>query len=316
MKRKQITAILMSAIMTVSACMPMNSMQAMAAENAGASGTAAEAAVTAEQPDEAQDTGESEEPQVIEPETPAPTVTGDENGENSGNSVSAEDTGDKNGAASEDATVGDTGDADEGSIEVAEVGNSEITEIGGTDAAAGEEAELTHDGLGKDAIEETEEETAKKDAKKLEDPTNEDFANAVDISCGDTWDVVLNSEHPFEMYRFTPEQSGRYTITSFSDGDNADNYVELYDDNHNCIESNDDHNGSSLFELNSYLEQGNTYYYRVRMYYEDGEGGFTVSLTKSSLYVGDTYHYVHCAPGESVTLSVNVFIVHRERASH
>ena len=150
-----------------------------------------------------------------------------------------------------------------------------------------------------------EEETAKKDAKKLEDPTNEDFANAVDISCGDTWDVVLNSEHPFEMYRFTPEQSGRYTITSFSDGDNADNYVELYDDNHNCIESNDDHNGSSLFELNSYLEQGNTYYYRVRMYYEDGEGGFTVSLTKSSLYVGDTYHYVHCAPGESVTLSVN-----------
>ena len=305
MKRKQITAILMSAIMTVSACMPMNSMQAMAAENAGASGTAAEAAVTAEQPDEAQDTGESEEPQVIEPETPAPTVTGDENGENSGNSASAEDTGDKNGAASEDATVGDTGDADEGSIEVAEVGNSEITEIGVTDAAAEEEAAQTSDGLGKDAIEETEEETAKKDAKKLEDPTNEDFANAVDISCGDTWDVVLNSEHPFEMYRFTPEQSGRYTITSFSDGDNADNYVELYDDNHNCIESNDDHNGSSLFELNSYLEQGNTYYYRVRMYYEDGEGGFTVSLTKSSLYVEDTYHYVHCAPGESVTLSVN-----------
>ena len=172
---------------------------------------------TAGRGDEAQDTGESEEPQVIEPETPAPTVTGDENGENSGNSVSAEDTGDKNGAASEDATVGDTGDADEGSIEVAEVGNSEITEIGGTDAAAGEEAELTHDGLGKDAIEETEEETAKKDAKKLEDPTNEDFANAVDISCGDTWDVVLNSEHPFEMYRFTPEQSGYYIITSSSD---------------------------------------------------------------------------------------------------
>ena len=70
MKRKQITAILMSAIMTVSACMPMNSMQAMAAENAGASGTAAEAAVTAEQPDEAQDTGESEEPQVIERQKP------------------------------------------------------------------------------------------------------------------------------------------------------------------------------------------------------------------------------------------------------
>ena len=75
MKRKQITAILMSAIMTVSACMPMNSMQALAAENADASGTAA-AVVEEEQADSAQDTVEVEEPQSTEPETPAPAVNG------------------------------------------------------------------------------------------------------------------------------------------------------------------------------------------------------------------------------------------------
>ena len=302
MKRKQITAILMSAIMTVSACMPMNSMQAMAAENAGASGTAAEAAVTAEQPDEAQDTGESEEPQVIEPETPAPTVTGDENGENSGNSVSAEDTGDKNGAASEDATVGDTGDADEGSIEVAEGGNSEITEIGGTDAAAGEEAELTHDGLGKDAIEETEEETAKKDAKKLEDPTNEDFANAAVIEPGNTWSVSLNEEHLFEIYRFTPEESGYYTIVSSGDG-YVDNFVELYDEDYNWFEQDDDDNDNGHFKLKTYLEQGYTYYYRVRMNSDSMSGTFSISFLKNSLQVADGYWNITCMPGESVTLT-------------
>ena len=85
MKKKQITAILMSAIMTVSACMPMNSMQALAAENADASGTAAVAAVEAEPSDTAQVSAEAEEPQGTEPEAPAPTVSGDENVEGSGN---------------------------------------------------------------------------------------------------------------------------------------------------------------------------------------------------------------------------------------
>ena len=49
MKRKQITAILMSAIMTVSACMPMNSISAMAADKAGAGATEVAAEATAAQ---------------------------------------------------------------------------------------------------------------------------------------------------------------------------------------------------------------------------------------------------------------------------
>ena len=49
MKRKQITAILMSAILTVSACMPMNSISAMAADKAGAGATEVAAEATAAQ---------------------------------------------------------------------------------------------------------------------------------------------------------------------------------------------------------------------------------------------------------------------------
>ena len=57
MKRKQITAILMSAILTVSACVPMNSISAMAADKSGAGATevAAEAAAAQESTETAQE---------------------------------------------------------------------------------------------------------------------------------------------------------------------------------------------------------------------------------------------------------------------
>ena len=45
MKRKQITAILLSAIMTVTACVPMNSISAFAAESSGAGNTETAAVV-------------------------------------------------------------------------------------------------------------------------------------------------------------------------------------------------------------------------------------------------------------------------------
>ena len=164
MKRKQITAILMSAIMMVSACMPMNSMQALAAENADASGTAAVAAVEEEQADSAQDTAEVEEPQAAEPEIPAPAVNGDENGDESGNSASTEDPDNNKGTGAEgvtEDTKGDTEVADEGSTEVTEDDSFEAADEGVTDAVAEEEAVQTSDGQDKDAIEENEEETAK-----------------------------------------------------------------------------------------------------------------------------------------------------------
>lgn len=312
MKKKQITAILMSAIMTVSACMPMNSIQALAAENADASGTAAVAAVEAEPSDTAQVTAEAEEPQGTEPEAPAPTVSGDENVEGSGNNGASADTGDNKDTGAEDVTesgttegtASGTEESTESITAAAEDGSGETAEEGGTDAVAVEETAQTSDGLDKDAVEETEEELTKKDAKKLEDPTSEDFADATGIALGDTWSVSLSSEHPFEMYRFTPEESGIYSIAASSD-DGVDNYAELYDESLKLIATDDDGNDDGSFNLTYHLEQGYTYYYRVRMYDEDSEGSFTVSLTKRKLYVEKRYCYVDCKAGESVTLTVN-----------
>ena len=47
MKRKQLAAIVLSAIMAVSACVPVNGISAAAAENAGAESTEASLAVEA-----------------------------------------------------------------------------------------------------------------------------------------------------------------------------------------------------------------------------------------------------------------------------
>ena len=93
MKRKQITAILMSAILTVSACMPMNGISAMAAETAGAGATevAAEAAAAQEPQQEpaaepAQEpaaeptqepTAEPQQEPAVEPTQPETTENGD-----------------------------------------------------------------------------------------------------------------------------------------------------------------------------------------------------------------------------------------------
>ena len=92
MKRKQITAILMSAILTVSACMPMNSISAMAADKAGAGATevaaeatAAQESAAAVQEPEAEPAAEptvepTQEPAAepaVEPQQPETTETGD-----------------------------------------------------------------------------------------------------------------------------------------------------------------------------------------------------------------------------------------------
>ena len=76
MKRKQITAILMSAILTVSACMPMNSISAMAAENAGAGATevAAEAAA-AQEPQQEPAAEPTQEPAAEPTQEPAAEPT-------------------------------------------------------------------------------------------------------------------------------------------------------------------------------------------------------------------------------------------------
>ena len=181
MKRKQITAILMSAIMTVSACMPM-SMPTLAAENAGASETAAAATVEAEpettgeavDPEPAPEitpevpTGEEPgaEPQGTEPEDPAPVENGEDNKEVSGDAATTA-------AEDEESAIGAT----EGSTSVE-------SEAAAEDPNATEQSSEDH----KKDTEEGEEVKTEKPAKEAQ---QYDFGSAEEINLGDSIDVSV-----------------------------------------------------------------------------------------------------------------------------
>ena len=265
MKRKQITAILMSAIMTVSACMPM-SMPTLAAENAGASETATAATVEAEpettgeavDPEPAPEitpdapTGEEpgSEPQGTEPVDPAPSDDGEDNKEVSGDVATTP-------VEDEDSAIGAT----EGST-------SADSEIAAEDPdAADQTAEDQKDG------EEKEEVPKEKPAKTAQQG---DFGSAEDIYVGDSRYVSVTDNSPYHYFRFIPEESGEYKFYSES---GYDTYVTLYDEDENEINHNDDSETDSDFCLIAYLEGGTTYYFETRQY-SLWSAEFTVYLEK------------------------------------
>ena len=295
MKRKQITAILMSAIMTVSACMPM-SMPTLAAENAGASETAAAATVEAEPeaveevaPEPAPEitpdapTGEEpgSEPQGTEPEDPAPSDNGEDDKEVSGDAAttSAED---------EDSAIGAT----EGST-------SADSEIAADDPdAADQTAEDQKDG------EEKEEVQKEKPAQKAQEG---DFDSAEDIYVGDSRYVSVTLSSPYHYFRFTPEQTGKYKFYSESD---VDTVVLLYEETEH-IDYNDDDGDGSNFSLERTLFAGHTYYYETRLY-DYSNGSYTVHLEQVSsakFEIAEDLEetlYVTCPVTDPVYLSPNV----------
>ena len=295
MKRKQITAILMSAIMTVSACMPMG-MPTLAAENAGASETAAAATVEAEpeaveevDPEPAPEitpeapTGEEPgaEPQGTEPEDPAPSDDGEDDKEVSGDAAttSAED---------EDSAIGAT----EGST-------SADSEIAAEDPdAADQTAEDQKDG------EEKEEVQKEKPAQKAQEG---DFDSAEDIYVGDSRYVSVTLSSPYHYFRFTPEQTGKYKFYSESD---VDTVVLLYEETEH-IDYNDDDGDGSNFSLERTLFAGHTYYYETRLY-DYGNGSYTVHLEQVSsakFEIAEDLEetlYVTCPVTDPVYLSPNV----------
>ena len=288
MKRKQITAILMSAIMTVSACMPM-SMPTLAAENAGASETAAAATVEAEpeageivDPEPAPEitpdspTGEEpgSEPQGTEPEDPAPSDDGEDDKEVSGDAAttSAED---------EDSAIGAT----EGST-------SADSEIAAEDPdAADQTAEDQKDG------EEKEEVQKEKPAQKAQQG---DFGSAEDIYVGDSRYVSVTDNSPYHYFRFIPEESGDYKFYSES---GYDTFATLYDEDENEIKSNDDGDVDTDFCLTAYLYEGTTYYFETRQY-SNGSAEFTVYLEKdqsSTFTIADGLEETVDATVDSIT---------------
>ena len=297
MKRKQITAILMSAIMTVSACMPM-SMPTLAAENAGASETAAAATVEAEpettgeavDPEPAPEitpevpTGEEPgaEPQGTEPEDPAPVENGEDNKEVSGDAATTA-------AEDEESAIGAT----EGSTSVE------------SEAAAEDPNAVENTAEDNKINEDSEEEKSNKPAK-IASAHDTDFNEAVDIHVGDSSTVSVTLEEPYYIYRFIPDRTGLYAFYSES---SADTYVVLYNGNGDYLQDDDQSGDESNFRLEKNLKAGETYYFVTSEYFKE-QATYTVHLelleeTKFEI-LGDLNETVSVTPGEAAYCVVEV----------
>ena len=321
MKRKQITAILMSAIMTVSACMPMNGISAMAAETAGAGATevAAEAAAAQEPQQEpaAEPTQEpaaepavepTQEPQAepaaeptVEPQQPETTETGDTTGAAAGDTTGATSDGTTAGeadtsAATEDAGNDATDDASAAATDEATDATDDEASEAVTDAAAASTTEL----------EAEEDATVKKEAKGISD---DDFAIAVDIAYGDTVTDTRSHMNPYAVYRFTPSKTAYYVFKVRSDAESMIDGM-LFDSDFEMFDYNDySYISEGNFDMKVMLYEGSTYYFAIGVdphNYND-ECTFSVSLGSELRVIQEQDSHVDVTHGEPVTLSVDVY---------
>lgn len=329
MKRKQITAILMSAIMTVSACMPMNSISAMAADKAGAGATevaaeavAAQESAAAVQEAEAEPQNEpASEPQqepAVEPMQPETTEIGD---------TDSEDKKDDPDETSVNTDGGQTGDGElTGTGETAEEsGINATSETAATDepamtdepaadpAADSDEVDPAADPDAVDSAavdpadkEETDEKVkAGKPAKKA---GYMEFGSAVSISPGDSVEVSVTAGSPYYIFKFVPDKSGVYRFYSTS---NEDTYVTLYDEITEQLATSDDSSDAN-FDFEYEYRKGNTYYFQTQQYSGD-YATYTVHLEAVDVHTLDVEGdmdesvAVTCSPqngAEQITLSV------------
>lgn len=98
-----------------------------------------------------------------------------------------------------------------------------------------------------------------------------------DYSTWMTADIVLPTQYSY--FKFTPSDTGWYSLTSFSD---KDTQVFLYDSRRqNILASDDDGGGNRQFYLKYYMQKNTTYYWGVHYYNDKDTGNFSVMLTKS-----------------------------------
>ncbi|MBR3150195.1 MAG: fibronectin type III domain-containing protein [Eubacterium sp.] len=87
--------------------------------------------------------------------------------------------------------------------------------------------------------------------------------------------VNIKNENEEQYYKFSPSESGTYSICSFGD---CDTYGTLYDENMNIIDYNDD--GKSYnYMIEPYLNSNKTYIIGSKMYGSE-LGSFTIKVSK------------------------------------
>ena len=315
MKRKQITAILMSAILTVSACVPMNNISAMAADKSGAGATevAAEAAEAQEPQQEpaAEPTQEpaaepavepTQEPQAepaaeptVEPQQPETTETGDTTGASTGDTTGAA-AGDTTGTAS-DGTTADEADTAATTEDAEDAGKdtTDDADAAATDAAAASTTEL----------EAEEDATVKKVAKSISD---QDFATADNIAYGDTVTGTCNEEDPYAVYRFTPSKTAYYTFEVRMTDNGETLWGDVYDSDYERMYVGDiTYLTPGSFDLRALLYEGSTYYFVAQMAEEWDTGSFDITVSSSLQVIDAADNTINVVPGGEVALIAEAY---------
>ena len=316
MKRKQITAILMSAILTVSACMPMNSISAMAAENAGAGATevAAEAAAAQEpqqepaaEPTQEPATEPTQEPAVEPTQEPAAEPTQEPAAEPAVEPTQPEttengDTGaeDKKDDPSGTASTSDTASTDEPAADPdAADPAADQTAVDPVATNPDEAAPVEANPANEEATEEAQL------VKPVKNAEYNDYDSAVDITADSSAVFSVTNESPYYFFRFIPAKTGRYRFY-------ANGYIdtiELVDEYYHVLTyfySSDDESSGIEYEL----RKGKTYYYIVSVYEEDTVTAYLETVSVHSLEVDGEEEQtveVYCDPvtgPEQITLSV------------
>lgn len=267
MKRKQLTAILLSAALSVSTCLPVSGIAALAAE-ADADTVTIQADSEEPVPDsgidletsEMEDAGtyEEENPPVEEEIVPEEEGVSDEAEIASEEIVSDEIVSEEiapeesvspdevneitEPADGQEETETEISGEEESEVVPAEEPAGEITDIQipeaveedlqQTDESGQIELPLSDGEEGQIITEEPVEEKVTEDPALVAVPEEDNFESAQEISSGDSIDVEVTEDNPYYFFKFTPAEEGTYVIYSES---NEATYVDLFDSEYEQI---------------------------------------------------------------------------------
>ena len=329
MKRKQLAAIALSAILSFSACIPATGAGVYAAENdanpdyvaeettgVGASDAFAEAAGQAGVP--AQDKAEEAFDDLLVNTAGQTGESAQDSAEEAFDPLSGEvpagtDTyGEAD--AEEPAADAETASGNEIISDSEAVSGEEAADAGPADSGAAGQEEVSADegaaaqDFAPDALEAVTEEggsqegVGEKAAGGVVEASEENFANAAELAVGDVVDVNITGDEP-AFFRFTTSESGRYAIYSVSSG--CDPAMLLYNAGYNIITSCDDEINGANFRFSGNLEAETTYY--IQAFCHSDQAVFQLHLEKTQFYaraVDDTTEF-YLEKGESQTLQIS-----------
>ena len=112
--------------------------------------------------------------------------------------------------------------------------------------------------------------------------------------------AVSITDGGMRLYSFRPTVTSLYTLESWGPDDS---YAHLYDANMNELARDDDGGSRENFHLVETLTANQTYYFGVRMY-GNGNGEFTMRLSRGVTYTGRPYHEatICLVPGQTATV--------------